>query len=41
MIKDMTTGNISKHLVSFSIPLILGNLLKLTYNAVDSVVVGQ
>lgn len=41
MMKDMTKGNIPKHLVSFSIPLILGNLLQLTYNAVDSMVVGR
>jgi putative MATE family efflux protein len=41
MIKNMTIGNIPKHLVSFSIPLILGNLFQLTYNAVDSIVVGQ
>ncbi|MDT8717495.1 MATE family efflux transporter [Clostridium sp. 19966] len=41
MIKDMTKGNIPKHLVSFSIPLILGNLLQLTYNAVDSIIVGK
>lgn len=41
MMKNMTTGNIPKHLVSFSIPLILGNLFQLTYNAVDSIVVGQ
>lgn len=40
MIKNMTIGNIPKHLVSFSIPLILGNLFQLTYNAVDSIVVG-
>jgi putative MATE family efflux protein len=41
MIKDMTKGNIPKHIVSFSIPLILGNLLQLTYNAVDSIVTGR
>lgn len=41
MIKDMTKGNIPKHLINFSIPLILGNLLQLTYNAVDSIVVGR
>ena len=41
MIKDMTKGNIPKQLVNFSIPLILGNLLQLTYNAVDSIVVGR
>lgn len=37
----MTTGNIPKHLVSFSVPLILGNMFQLTYNAVDSIVVGR
>jgi putative MATE family efflux protein len=41
MIKDMTKGNIPKLLVGFSIPLILGNLLQLTYNAVDSIIVGR
>lgn len=41
MIKDMTKGDIPKLLVSFSIPLILGNLLQLTYNAVDSIIVGR
>lgn len=41
MIKDMTKGNIPKHLIGFSIPLVVGNLLQLTYNAVDSIVVGR
>lgn len=41
MIKDMTTGNIPKQLIGFSIPLVLGNLLQLTYNAVDAIIVGQ
>jgi len=41
MIRDMTKGNITKQLINFSIPLILGNLLQLTYNAVDSIVVGR
>ncbi|OOM80976.1 MATE family efflux transporter [Clostridium sp. BL-8] len=41
MIKDMTKGNIPKRLISFSVPLILGNLLQLTYNAVDSIIVGR
>lgn len=41
MIKDMTKGNIPKQLISFSIPLILGNLFQLTYNAVDSIIVGR
>lgn len=37
----MTTGSISKHLVRYTIPLILGNLFQLTYNAVDSIIVGR
>ena len=41
MMKDMTKGTISSQLIRFSIPLVLGNLFQLTYNAVDSIVVGQ
>ncbi len=41
MMKDMTQGNIPKQLISFAIPLVLGNLLQLTYNAVDSIIVGR
>ncbi len=37
----MTEGNITKPLISYSIPLILGNLFQLTYNAVDSIIVGR
>ncbi len=38
---DLTKGNITRHLISFTIPLILGNLFQLTYNAVDSIVIGR
>lgn len=38
---DMTTGNIKKHLISYSIPLILGNVFQLTYNVVDSAIAGR
>lgn len=38
---DMTKGNISKHLAQFAMPLILGNIFQLTYNAVDSIIVGR
>ena len=38
---DMTQGPIFRPLLSFTIPLILGNLLQLTYNAVDSIIVGR
>ncbi|WP_160676181.1 MATE family efflux transporter [Clostridium sp. C8-1-8] len=41
MATDMTKGNIPKHLISFSIPLVLGNLFQLTYNAADSIFVGR
>lgn len=38
---DMTEGNIPKHIVKFAIPLVLGNLFQLTYNASDSIIVGR
>lgn len=41
MMKDMTTGTIPSQLIRFSIPLVLGNLFQLTYNAVDSIIVGR
>ncbi|WP_243109936.1 MATE family efflux transporter [Clostridium sp. E02] len=37
--KDMTKGRITSQLIRFSIPLILGNLFQLAYNAVDSILV--
>lgn len=41
MVTDMTSGNISKHLIKFAVPLVLGNLFQLTYNAADSIIVGR
>ena len=41
MTKDMTQGSIIPQLTRFTIPLILGNLFQLTYNAADSVIVGK
>lgn len=38
---DMTTGNSFKQIIWFTIPLILGNVFQLTYNMVDSIIVGQ
>lgn len=38
---DMTQGSITRQLISYSVPLILGNLLQLTYNAVDSIIAGR
>ena len=41
MTKDLTVGKISPILIKFTIPLVLGNLFQLTYNAVDSIIVGR
>lgn len=41
MTKDLTTGKIMPTLVNFTVPLVLGNLFQLTYNAVDSIIVGH
>ncbi|KYO68100.1 MATE family efflux transporter [Thermovenabulum gondwanense] len=38
---DFTQGNIMKHLIKFSIPLFLGNILQTLYNTVDSIWVGK
>ena len=38
---NMTEGGITKHLIDYSIPLILGNMFQLTYNAVDSIIAGR
>lgn len=37
----MTKGSIVAHLIRFSIPMILGNILQLTYNAVDSIIISK
>ena len=41
MTKDMTSGNIPKQLVTFALPMILGNMFQLAYNAVDAILVGR
>ncbi|MBQ9946222.1 MAG: MATE family efflux transporter [Clostridia bacterium] len=38
---DMTEGNIARHLITFAIPLLLGNLFQQLYNTVDAWCVGQ
>ena len=38
---DMTTGSIMRHLIAFSVPLLIGNIFQQLYNTVDSVVVGN
>ena len=37
----MTQGNIWKLLITFSVPLIIGNLLQQMYNTADSIIVGN
>ena len=41
MAHDMTKGKIMPQLIGFTIPLVLGNLFQLTYNAADSMIVGK
>lgn len=41
MTRDFSRGPLLKELVLFTIPLILGTLLQLTYNAADSMIVGH
>lgn len=38
---DMTEGAILKHLITFAIPLLIGNLFQMLYNMVDTLVVGR
>ena len=41
MARDMTKGNITGHLIAYTVPLVFGNLFQQLYHTVDSVVVGQ
>lgn len=38
---DMTKGSITRHIIAYAIPMILGNILQLTYNAVDSIIISK
>lgn len=38
---DLTSGSVLKHLIAFSVPLLLGNILQALYNTVDSIWVGR
>lgn len=38
---DMTSGSITKLLIMFAVPLVIGNLFQQLYNTVDSLVVGN
>ncbi len=41
MTLDLTKGNITKTLLLFALPMMVGNLLQQTYNVVDTLIVGQ
>ena len=39
--KDLTTGNESKVIFSFALPMLLGNVFQQSYNIMDSIIVGN
>lgn len=41
VIKDMTEGNVSRSIIRFALPLLMGNILQQTYNIVDTIIVGK
>ena len=41
MVKDMTVGSPFRHILIFSIPLLLGSLLQQTYSLIDAAIVGR
>ncbi len=41
MAKDLTRGKVTPLLIGFTLPIVLGNLFQLTYNAADSAIVGH
>lgn len=41
MIRDLTKGNETKAIITFAIPMIIGNLFQQLYNLADSIIVGK
>ena len=41
MTKDLTSGSITKSLLLFALPMIMGNLLQQFYNIADTMIVGR
>lgn len=39
--KDLTNGNISRNFIKFSIPVLIGTLMSLAFNLVDTVIAGK
>ena len=38
---DMTQGSITRHIITFAFPLLIGNIFQQLYNTVDTWVVGN
>ena len=38
---NMTEGSIMRHLITFAVPLLIGNIFQILYNTVDSIIVGN
>ncbi len=41
VVKDMTTGNETRLLINFMLPMLVGNIFQQLYNIADSIIVGQ
>lgn len=39
--QDMTSGNVTSHLLKFSLPLLMGNLFQQLYSLADTIIVGK
>ncbi len=40
-VQDMTEGSEIKHLVKFSMPMLIGNVFQQSYNIINSIIVGK
>ena len=40
-VTDMSVGSPTKHLITFTMPLLVGNVFQQLYNMVDSLIVGN
>ena len=40
-VTDMTVGNPTRHILKFTIPLLIGNLFQQLYNTADAIIVGK
>ncbi len=39
--RDMTSGSPGRHILSYAVPVLLGNWMQLSYNAIDSIIAGR